>query len=56
MLSAAGIISGDAAQEAAPLLDLALGANSDGTKLTIDFKKGKSYIGPLKVADAPTLP
>ncbi|MBW8732874.1 MAG: DUF2125 domain-containing protein [Asticcacaulis sp.] len=56
MLSAAGIISGDAAQDAAPLLDLALGGNSGTAKLTIDFKKGKSYIGPLKVADAPTLP
>jgi len=56
MLSAAGILSGDAALQATPLLDLVLGANNGPAKLTIDFKKGKAYIGPVKVADAPTLP
>ena len=56
MLSSAGIISGDIASEAAPLLDLVMGANNGPAKLTIDFKKGRAYIGPIKVANAPTLP
>ncbi len=56
MLSSAGILSGDMAGEAEPLLDLAMGASNGPAKLTIDFKKGKAYIGPIKVANAPTLP
>ncbi len=56
ILSSAGVLPGDMANEAAPLLDLAMGANNGPAKLTIDFKKGKAYIGTLKVANAPTLP
>jgi len=56
MLSTAGILPGDTEDAAASLLDLAMGANNGPAKLTIDFKKGKAYIGPVKVANAPTLP
>lgn len=56
MLSQAGVLSGDAAGDAEPLLDLVMGANNGPAKLTIDFKRGKAYIGPVKVANAPTLP
>lgn len=56
MLSQAGVLAGDTAADITPLLDLAMGANNGPAKLTIDFKKGKAYIGPIKVANAPTLP
>ena len=56
MLSSAGVLSGDAASEAGPLLSLVMGTNDGPAKLTIDFKNGKAYIGPIKVANAPTLP
>ncbi|WP_443748720.1 DUF2125 domain-containing protein [Asticcacaulis solisilvae] len=56
MLSQAGVLSGDTVDAAEPLLDLAMGANNGPARLTIDFKKGKAYIGPIKVANAPTLP
>lgn len=56
MLSQAGILAGDTGAEITPLLDLAMGANNGPAKLTIDFKKGKAFIGPIKVANAPTLP
>jgi len=56
MLSSAGILPGDAAEAASPLIDLVMGTNNGPAKLTIDFKKGKAFIGPAKVANAPTLP
>ena len=56
MLSSAGVLSGDTADAASPLIDLVMGANNGPAKLTIDFKNGKAYIGPVKVANAPTLP
>jgi len=54
-LAATRLVSPDNLALAKPLLDMTLSTN--GTqKFGIDFKNGGSYIGPLKVSDAPILP
>jgi len=54
-LAATGLISQDNMTLAKPLLDMTL-ALSKTEAFDIDFKNGGSYIGPLKVSDAPTVP
>lgn len=55
VLAAAGLISRDHMTLAKPLLDMTL-AVVGPHKFGVDFKNGGSYIGPLKVSDAPILP
>lgn len=55
VLAAAGLISRDNMTLAAPLLNMTL-ATVGPQKFGIDFKNGGSYMGPLKVSDAPVLP
>jgi hypothetical protein len=55
VLASAGLISRDHMTLAKPLLDMTFSALGPH-KFGIDFKNGGSYIGPLKVSDAPILP
>ncbi len=55
VLASAGLISRDHMTLAKPLLDMTLAAVGPH-RFGIDFKNGGSYIGPLKVSDAPILP
>jgi hypothetical protein len=55
VLASAGLISRDHMTLAKPLLDMTFSALGPH-KFGIDFKQGGSYIGPLKVSDAPVLP
>lgn len=55
VLAAAGLLSKENMTAAAPFLNMTLATVGD-QKLTIDFRDGGAYIGPMKVSDAPVFP